>query len=225
METVAPKRLDLYAVMHKGLAACMHHVLGRVGRVDATDPAEVHAVVEAGRELLGLCRMHLAQEEEVIHVVMEARWPGSSIEAAAEHAEHVAAIDRLDHLLWALDESELAERDAVVRRVYAALGRFVAQNLAHMQHEETAHNRVLQACYSDVELAAVHRKLMAAGGAAANAAVERWVLPAVTPVERAALVAGMQRNGDRAAVVDLVRRARPRVRARDWAKLEAVFAL
>jgi hypothetical protein len=225
MQIAVPKRLDLYAVMHKGLAACMHHVLGRVGRVDPTDPAEVHAVVEEGRDLLRLCRMHLRQEEEIIHVVMEARWPGSSIEAAAGHAEHVAAIDRLDQRFWALDESDLTERVGIVRQVYAALGLFVADNLAHMHHEETAHNRVLWACYSDVELAAVHRRLVAAGGAVASAAVERWVLPAVTPAERAAMVAGMQRNGDRAAVVDLVRRARPRVSARDWAKLEAVFAL
>jgi hypothetical protein len=77
-------------------------------------------------------------------------------------------------------------------RLYRHLALFVAANFQHMHIEETAHNAALWAHYSDVELMQLHGRLMASIDPREHLRVARWMLPALTPAERAAIVGGMQ---------------------------------
>ena len=61
-----------------------------------------------------------------------------------------------------------------------------------MHVEETAHNALLWQHYGDAELAELHGRLMASVGPADKELAARWMLPASTPAERAAMIAGMK---------------------------------
>ena len=74
----------------------------------------------------------------------------------------------------------------------------MAENLEHMHHEETEHNAVLWDAYSDAELEAIERALIASVAPDEMAAVARWMLPAMTAPDRAAKLTEMQ-AGDAAA--------------------------
>ena len=151
-----PPRHDLYAGIHKGLRAFMTHVLLRVGRLDAHDPADVAEAMEEVRALMDLCESHLTHENAFIHTAMEARRPGSTAALAEDHEAHVRAIAHLRAMLHLVPGS-----DEAAHALYHALAAFVAHNLEHMGEEETGHNAVLWATHTDDELRGIHQAILA----------------------------------------------------------------
>ncbi|MFO1341265.1 MAG: hemerythrin domain-containing protein [Burkholderiaceae bacterium] len=219
MNTVAP-RYDIYAFIHKGLRAFMAHTLVRVGRLDAHDPDELAEVGTELKALLAICRSHLAHENEVLHTAMQARAPGSADKIGHEHVEHLAAIDRLEQMLALVpgnDEAGLA--------LYRALGHFVGENFDHMQREETVHNAVLWATHTDAELAAMERHIVANLSPQEAQLSMRWILPHLTPAERAEMLAGVRRDAPAEAFEGLLSLVRPLLGGRDWRKLSHALGL
>lgn len=214
--TATPPRLDLYIHIHKGLRLFMTDTLVRVGRLDTADAVEVAAVLDQARELLALCRSHVAHENEFVHSALEARRPGSSGRIAGEHVEHLEAIAALE-----ADVAALAAwpGDAAAQRLYRHLARFLADNLEHMHVEETSHNAALWSLYTDAELADVHQRLVASIDAAEMSLVLRWMVPAMSPAERAAMLGEMQRQMPPEALRGVLDIVRPVLDDTAWGKL------
>lgn len=213
-------RHDIYAFIHKGLRAFMAHTLVRAGRLDALDADEV---AEAGAEvlaLLAICRSHLQHENEFVHTAMQARAPGSAAAIAGEHEEHVQAIERLQALLAAVPGDP-----AAAQALYRALSAFVAENFEHMQREESLHNAVLWAHYDDGELHALEQRIVDSLAPDEAALSMRWMLPHMTPAERAALLGGMRQGAPAEAFDQVLSLIRPLLGGRDWRKLSLALSL
>ena len=75
-------------------------------------------------------------------------------------------------------------------RLYRHLALFVAENFQHMHIEETVNNAALWACYSDAELLEIHGRLLASMPPQEHLLVARWMVPALSPVERAGMLNG-----------------------------------
>ena len=213
-------RYDIYAFIHKGLRAFMAHTLVRVGRLDAHDPAEVAEVSAEVQGLLDICRAHLRHENDVVHAAMEARAPGSTERIAHEHVEHLATIDALQRLL-----SEVPGDAAAAQALYRALSAFVAENFEHMQVEEGAHNAVLWATHSDEEIQALEHRIVSSLGPEESRLGMRWMLPHMTPAERAAMLAGMRQAAPAEAFDGVLSLIRPLLGGRDWRKLSVALGL
>jgi hypothetical protein len=213
-------RHDLYAFIHKGLRAFMAHTLVRVGRVDPHDEAEFAEVAEELRALLHICADHLANENEVVHVAMEARCPGSSAHIAADHLHHSDALARLEDLL-----QRAAGSAEGVHALYHALGSFVAHNFEHMEEEETAHNAVLWSSYSDDELRALEHTIIARHTPEQMGLALRWMLPHMNPAERAAMLGGMRASAPAPVFEGALGLLRPLLGGRDWRKLSLALGL
>src|SRR5215467_2411959 len=89
-------RLNLYAGVHKGLRACMAHVLVETGRMDTTDNEDMTRALAAVRHLLVLCRSHLEHEDTFVHAAMQARRPGSAATTLGDHEHHKWAIMQVE---------------------------------------------------------------------------------------------------------------------------------
>lgn len=213
-------RHDLYAHIHKGLRACMSHLLVRLGRLDADDAAEVDELRGEIAALLAIARSHVEHEERFIHPVLRERAPGSSDLVAGEHGQHLEAIAALEARL-----PTLAGRPEAVAALYREFGAFVAENLEHMQHEETAHNAALWASCSDAELLAIEQRIVASLTPAEHAFTARWMLPHMNPAERAGLLAAMRSAAPPQAFDGLMSVLRPLLAGRDWAKLTAALGI
>jgi hypothetical protein len=209
-------RLDLYTPIHKALRLFMTDTLQRLGRIDPDDDAELAATAEQVQALLGQCRAHLAHENQFVHTALEARRPGTSARIAAEHDEHLETIAALEAELAALRALPSAPG---ALRLYRQLALFVADNFEHMHHEETQHNAELWALYSDAELLDVHDRLVASIGPAEMAATVRWLLPAMSPAERVAMLEPMQQQLPPEAMRGLLDIARPHLGLQGWDKL------
>lgn len=217
-------RFDLYASIHKALRSFMADTLGAVGRMDADDGAERAATLAQLRSLLDLLEHHAQIEDEFIHVAMQSRRPGSAAGCGAEHDRQRQVLRELRRQADAVDRGEGAARGGAAQALYQHLSLFVAENLAHMHEEETAHNAVLWAAFSDDELARIHDRIVASVAPQEMAQIIRWMAPSLTPRERASLFGGLQAKAPADVVGRLLEAARPHLAPRDWNRLIAGIA-
>jgi quercetin dioxygenase-like cupin family protein len=209
-------RVDLYGPIHKALRSMMADTLLRVGRLDTDDAQELAATLTRAVELFEACRQHVAKENKYVHSAIEARQPGASERIAGEHVGHLDAIAALEADVAALQALPTAGAAA---RLYSRLARFVAENFEHMHIEETQHNAVLWASYSDAELLQIDQRILAAIEPAEMTQVLRWMVPAMNPAERAAMLGGMQQQLPPEAMRDVLDLVRPQLDDTGWAKL------
>lgn len=188
----AAARLDLYTPIHKAWRAFLADTLQRVGRLDVDDDAEREQVCLQVQALMQQMRQHLLHENEFVHAAIEARRPGGARQTRDDHVHHVDAIRNLDDEALALRQARPAQRAALALRLYRQLALFMADNLEHMQVEETENNATLWALYGDEELDALHGQIMATISPDEMAQTLRWLAVALTPQELAGLLAGVQ---------------------------------
>ncbi len=213
-------RFDIYLAVHKGMRACMAQTLLEVGSADPTDADDTARVLQGVRYLVHLCRTHLEHEDTFVHAAMEARRPGSAATTLADHSDHLHAFDDLEAAALAVEAANGAQRAAAMRRLYALLGHFVADNYAHMHVEETQNNTVLWAAYSDAELIALKDRLVAAIPPQDNMAFLRWMAPSLSPAERAQLFIGARPGMPKPAFEAALALVKQHLGARDWFKLQ-----
>jgi hypothetical protein len=217
-------RFDIYGLIHKALRAVMGETLTTVGRMDALDDGETAAALARVRSLLALCRAHLKHENDFVHTALEARRPGSSTHTASDHVQHVDAIAALEAQAKRVETTQGPARTDAAGRLYRALALFVAENFEHMHVEETENNQALWAAYTDAELMAIQDALVASIAPQEMAEVMRWMVPSATPLERAVLLADVQRKVPAEAFSALLDAVRPHLAARDWEKLMHALA-
>lgn len=218
------RRHNIYALIHKALRLAMTDTLAAVGRVDASDPQEVSETIVRVRDLMRFCRMHLDAEETFVHPAIEARRPGASARTAAEHVEHLASIAALERGVDAFARAPADERAGEAFALYGELARFVGENFVHMAEEERENNGALWAAYRDDELVALENAIKAHHTPEQMTAALRWMLPAMTPAERAGLVATLRKVAPPPVLEGVVALARAHVDAQGFGKLSLALA-
>jgi hypothetical protein len=221
----ATSRHDSYLGIHKALRLFMTDTLARVGRTDPDDDAEVGSTLEQVRELLGLCELHVKDENDFLHPALERARTGSAARAQQEHAQHLEAIHDLGDLAGLIADTRDTARAAALARLYRAMALFVAENFEHMHLEETEHNAVLWAHYSDAELLGIEHELVASIPPQAMVKALHWFMPALNAPERAAMLKGMQRGMPPEAFLGIVDIARRTLTPPDFAKLTEALGL
>lgn len=216
---VQAPRVDMYGGIHKAIRAFMADTLLAVGRMDPDDHAEAARTADRVMQLLDFCTAHLAHENGFVHPAIEARAPGASAAIAHDHEEHLQEIGELAAAAAALGSAEGLLRHAVAQSLYRQLAQFVAANFQHMHVEETAHNAVLWAHYTDAELVQIHDALVASIPPEQMLVTARWLVPFLNPVERAGLLLDIRGKAPAPAFQALLDTARPHLAAGEWAKL------
>ena len=219
----AAPRMDFYAGIHKALRLFMNDTLAALGRMDAEDPAEVGAVLAQFGTLLDVLADHVKHENTFVHTAIEARRPGGAAVTADAHEDHVATIAQLREEGLRLAALPAAQRAAAAHRLYVHLALFIAENLQHMQVEETVNNAALWALYTDAELLEIHDRLVASVAPQTMVEILRWMAPAFAPQELAGMLGGMRAGMPPEAFRGLVEVAKGSVDAARWAKIERLL--
>lgn len=218
-------RFDMYAGIHKAMRAWMADTLLAVGRMDADDGLELARTTQRVLELMDACASHLKHENAFIHAAMEARAPGASAVIAHEHDDHVVHIDRLARAATALLGLPAGGRDTAALALYRELSLFIAENFQHMHVEETAHNAVLWARYTDAELVEIHDALVASIPPEEMMRITRWLVPFMNPADRVAMLSDMRAKAPAPAFDAVMDAVRPHLTPGEWAKLTRSLGL
>lgn len=219
---------DLYQGVHKGIRNALHANLLRLGQLDVHDPAEIAAASAELEDLLDWLQDHLRIEETFLHAAIEQRSPQQlPSQARQDHEHHRRDLVVLLNDCSALRDSAtlpVAARQALARRLHLSFARFVGENLVHMTLEETQMNPMLWALFSDEELHGIHARIMASEAPKQLARATRWMLPALNPDERSAIVIEARAAIDPAIFGVLLAQMKTLLSARDVEKLEAALA-
>lgn len=187
-------RFDLYANVHKALRKGMTDVLFDLGRLDLTEPVEVEMTLGRVDELLAGLLLHLTIENQFVHRALVARRPCSVVmDLERDHEDHERALAVLRDDLAALRAAQAETyqvRAGRARQLYLAMTRFVAENFMHMAVEEVEMNAQLWEAFSDQELMEIQQNIIAHESLEQIAQSLRYMLPAISPVERARLLFG-----------------------------------
>jgi iron-sulfur cluster repair protein YtfE (RIC family) len=187
-------RIDLYRNVHKGQRAHLFGLAIELGRADHDDGPAIAALVTRLRAAVAELRQHAANEETFIHPLLQARAP--EIAAALEREHHFveSALAEVEDRARRFDQTARDRFNAGVE-LYRAWCRMVSVYLSHLDNEERLGMPALWDTCSDDEIFAVIRKFGASRTPADQMHDLRSQIPALTPHERAVLVAGMMRSG------------------------------
>lgn len=224
MQTATPRH-DIYALIHKGLRACMTHVLVSVGRLDWTDSDDVAAAMDDVNELMLFCRSHVEKESTYVHAAMEARRPGSAGTADGDHVHHLRDIDALTAQAFTIRMLPVLRREDAVRNLYRELARFVAENIEHMAMEESDHNRVLWDTHSDEEILAIEHAIVVSQTPQDAQRSLRWMLTAMQPTERAGFLGAIRQDAPAEVFHGVLQMLRTLLPERDLRKLHVALGL
>jgi len=220
-------RHDLYAPFHKALRAFMADTLRRVGALDVDDPPAAAADLDAVTALLDLLAHHQQIEDRFVMPAVEPVAPGTIATAATDHralaGSHEALATLTAEVAVAIDERR-ASRTPLAARLYRHLTAFVVEQLTHMADEEATLAPLLWLHYTDDELGAISATIMAWEPPAKMTAMLRWLVPALTPQERARLFSGGKLLLPPPVYDQLLGFVRGLMPPSDFAKLEAALA-
>jgi hypothetical protein len=157
----AQPRHDPYGAVHKGIRAAHMRCLVAIGSADASSDAGIEHLAREIADHLTMCHTHLQDENAVLHTALETRRPGASAHAAEDHDDHLQSFRELEALLSRLVSTAPGARAAALAELYRRFGRFVADDLLHMEHEEHVLLPDLQAAFSDAELQELEGRIVA----------------------------------------------------------------
>ena len=213
-------RLDMYAGIHKALRAAMADTLLAVGRMDVEDDLDLAQTTQRVLELLGFCASHLKHENEFVHTAIEARAPGASEAVGHEHEDHLKHIQQLSDAVAALRAcAQPPLRHRLANALYGQLALFIADNFHHMHVEETAHNAVLWARYTDAELQEIHDAIVGSIPPHELMAEVRWLVPFMNPQQRAGMLGGIRAKAPAPAFQAILDTVQPHLSQVEWGKL------
>lgn len=213
------QRFDIYQPIHKALRNFMGDTLSRLGRVDVTDAEDLAGALSQVESLLDFCAKHVQHENDFIHTAIRARQPAGASRTSEDHVEHLHSIDALHKETRAVYAASDAQRHVLALRLYRHLALFVAENLQHMHIEETANTAALWEHYTDEELMDLEARLVATISPADTMLTMRWMVPGITPQQRAALLGGMKAGAPAEVFEAVLNAVRPHLSAHDWSKL------
>ena len=218
-------RFDIYALIHKGLRAHLLHTLGALGRCDWQDCGEARAVLAELQDLLAFCRSHIDHEDALVHPALEQRRPGATRYSSAAHRLHRQEMDELSNLAEQVTHLPALRRGDITHRLYRRVARFVAENLEHMEQEERDNNRLLWETHSDAELIALEQRIVASVPPEEMRRVLYWMLPALTPNERASFLLELRAKAPAAMVSATLETLRGQLSPKHQAHLDAALGL
>lgn len=213
-------RFDMYAPIHKALRNFMTDTLVRMGRLEIDDADEMTVTLAQLDALLDLCARHIEHEDRFLHPAIEDG--GAPCRTALDHVEHGHGLAALGAEARRLRQAPSA---ALALQLYRHFALFVADNLQHMQIEETVNNAALWARHDDAALHALHERLLATLSDAERMQVARWMLPALPPAERAQMLGAMQAQMPPEAFRGVVDALRPHLGHAGWIKLARALKL
>ncbi len=218
-------RMDIYTDIHKALRAWMAHTLTCLGQLDASDDTSTTEVMAELAQLLDVLHGHVETEDTFVHPAIKARHPGAVDEIEQDHESHRLVIAQLRSQAQALLAVPAAQRAPAALSLYREWSLFVAENLDHMQVEETLNQQLLWSAYSDEELMQLHQAILAAQPPEKMTLVLRWMLPAITPSARAQMLLAMRATAPVEVFEGVLQLAQARLSVRDWIKLTQALNL
>ena len=212
-------RPNYFSNIHKAVRAGLFEVSLQVARADFGD---WEAAAEAGRnvvELMDFLDEHAGHEQRFVFPELASFAPTLAAELEAEHVELEERQSEIRILAHQVHGSSSKDREKAGRLLARSLTLLIADQLRHLDREETEANAAAWANHTDVELARIQARVQAAMLPETRDRFARRMLLALNVGEQAELLSGARRLLPASAFSALVAQAREILGPERWAVL------
>lgn len=187
-------KIDFYTGIHKALRRQLFELSMHLGVLDINNIEHYAAFSQRLLQLVALLKEHAEHEAEHFHPLIAQKIPLEYRQLTTEHSQQDESLNELiadSNAILTLSVGEIRKQAGLA--LYKKLNLFIADYLAHLGVEETL-MPILQACCSDDELLAALQSLLASFSETKIQASIVYMLPALNPVERLQMIAGLLMN-------------------------------
>jgi len=213
-------RHDVYGPIHKALRFALSNLLVQLGQTDFSDEAATDEALTALGRQLAISASHLRHEEDHVHGPLEARSGGATDALEAAHRHHDEAFGQLNDLMSLMKTVPASARPALGKEIYLRFSQFVAEDFAHMAHEELVTLPLLHSLFTDEELMEIEGRIVASLDPEETMAVMQLMLPAMNRTERVGFLTFARQAAPPEAFDAVINfAARPTLKREDWLHL------
>lgn len=180
--------VDLYREVHKGLRLALFELTGAAGALDGADRASIDGFVRLFADVDMMLQTHHGHEDgELLAALIERHAADAAIAVGEAHDESERRLTQLRSMVTGLSTGA-----ADAAAVYDTVASFTAHYIDHMGVEESEVMPALQRAVSTDDLMAITMAIRTSVPPDDMCVFLRYMLPAMTPDERAETLGGMK---------------------------------
>jgi len=154
-------RINIFNQIHKGLRALLYESSLLLQQTDFLDDQEMQTAVTRVTMVADLFDDHAHHEDKFILPAIQEHEPSIVDAFEREHAMNIKLTRALKNCLQALQMASTVVRPEMANVLYKTFVQFMVFNLEHMSKEETILNKILWRYYSDGEILAIQKNILA----------------------------------------------------------------
>ena len=215
------RKTDLFTFIHKALRSIIYNAASNLQSADFTDVKEVENLLSSLRHDLDLLHEHAVNEDNIIFPEIADEEP-QMIEVLNE--EHKKLESKLNNLLVLIEKTEQSnsneERMLLGNSLNSLFNDFIADYLAHMNHEEAT---VLEASFkylTDEELIAIRTRIQTQISSERYKTWLHWMLKSLNNSELIGLLGGMKASAPPQVFESVLNTAQAIVNNQRWINIK-----
>lgn len=190
-------RVDVYTEVHKGLRRELCDWVGRIGKLDAENAAEIAQARLDFSALSSMLTTHARHEERWVHPLLSACAPDLVSELESEHNDHDSRFESVVETFDRLNEGGSDAPWMLQQTLYRKFAEFCGHYLIHLAREENEAMLALQGKHTDEELLGLSNEIRGSTPPEEMAGFLTAMIPAMNVKERVTMFGGMKANASK----------------------------
>lgn len=171
------QRYNMFNQIHKGLRVLLYDTATLMQHTDFWNVEEAAGAIGRVREVIFLFDKHAHSEDNFVFPAVKMYEPAVADTFGQEHLKDHELGEALAAALTAYEEAPtITEKATLAPLISQSFTRFMVFNLEHMALEEDVLNKILWRYYSDTELVAITREIVAQVPPPVIAQMNKWML-------------------------------------------------
>jgi hypothetical protein len=189
------RKTDLFTFIHKAIRSMIYNAASKLQAADFTDEKEAAILLASLKHDLQLLHEHGENEDNIIFPEIVNQEPQMIEELNKEHKNLESKLFELQSIIEeTLQTDSVEERMSLGNKLNSMFNDFIADYLAHMNHEETT---VLEASFkylTDEELIAIRKRIQSSIPPERYNVWMSWMLKSLNNTELIGLLNSMKSN-------------------------------
>jgi hypothetical protein len=189
------QRYNIFYQIHKGLRAMLFETALHIQHTDFWNAEETEEVIERISEAVRLFDKHAFSEDNHIFPAVEKYDPAIADAFEQEHVkDHLLGKTLAESIICYHAAPVITEKAEAAKEVQVGFVKFMVFNLEHMAKEEDVLNKILWRYYTDAELMAITRRIIADVPADYLLQYNKWMIRGLNNGEITEWLRAVQKN-------------------------------
>ena len=216
------RKTDLFTFIHKSIRSMIYNAASKLQTADFTDEKEVKNLLTSLRHDLDLLHEHAVNEDNIIFPEIADEEPQMIEVLNEEHKKLEAKLNSILALIEKIEHTNsIEERMLLGNSLNSLFNDFIADYLAHMNHEEST---VLEASFkylTDEELIAIRTRIQSNVPPDRYKVWMNWMLKSLNNSELIGLLSGMKAGAPPQVFENVVGVAQTVIEKEKWSKIKS----